>query len=94
MADVGHAARSCAARQAYDDAGRATSQAIDAIEDATFLYWYVRPSVRYPTLEFRVCDVCLDVEETVAIAGLVRALAWTTAQEAATAGPVGARPAR
>ena len=32
---------------------------IDAIEDATFLYWYVRPSSRYPTLEFRVCDVCL-----------------------------------
>jgi len=54
---------------------------IDAIEDATFMYWYVRPSDRYPTLEFRPCDVCLDVEDAVTIAGLVRALAWTSARE-------------
>lgn len=46
-----------------------------AIEDATHLYWYVRPSERYPTLEFRVSDVCLDVADAVTIAGLVRALA-------------------
>ncbi len=57
-------------------------EALDAIEDATFLYWYVRPSVRWPTLEFRVCDTCLHVDDTMAIAGLVRALAWTTAREA------------
>jgi len=57
-------------------------QAIDAIEDPTFLYWYVRPSIRYPTLEFRACDVCLAVDDTVAVAGLVRALAWTCVREA------------
>ena len=57
-------------------------QAIDAIEDPTFLYWYVRPSIRWPTLEFRACDVCLAVDDTVAVAGLVRALAWTCAREA------------
>jgi len=57
-------------------------QTIDAIEDATFLYWYVRPSSRYPTLEFRPCDVCLSVEDTVVLAGLIRALAWTCAVEA------------
>jgi carboxylate-amine ligase len=56
---------------------------IEAIEDATFMYWYVRPSDRYPTLEFRVCDVCLDVEDTITIAGLVRALAWTSARDEA-----------
>jgi len=56
-------------------------QAIEAIEDPTFLYWYVRPSIRYPTLEFRACDVCLAVDDSVAIAGLVRALAWTCSQE-------------
>ena len=55
--------------------------AIEAIEDPTFLYWYVRPSIRYPTLEFRACDVCLSVDETVAIAGLTRALAWTCMRE-------------
>ena len=60
--------------------GQLTS--IDAIEDPTFLYWYVRPSVRFPTVEFRSCDVCLVVEDTVAVAGLVRALAWTCARDA------------
>jgi carboxylate-amine ligase len=67
-------------RREYDELVREL-QAIEAVEDATFLYWYVRPSARFPTLEFRVCDVCLDVEHTVAIAGLIRALAATTAEE-------------
>jgi len=48
-----------------------------SIEDATHLYWYVRPSARYPTLEFRVCDVCLDPGDAVTLAGLLRALVWT-----------------
>jgi len=62
-------------------------QAIEAIEDPTFLYWYLRPSIRWPTLEFRACDVCLAVDDTVAIAGLVRALAWTCAREAIDGAP-------
>ncbi len=57
-------------------------QAIEAIEDPTFIYWYVRPSIRFPTLEFRACDACLEVDHTVAVAGLVRALAWTCARQA------------
>jgi carboxylate-amine ligase len=56
-------------------------RSIEAIEDATFIYWYVRPSTRWPTLEFRACDVCPTVEEAVALAGLSRALAWTCARE-------------
>jgi len=52
-------------------------QSIGAIEDATFIYWYVRPSTRWPTLEFRACDVCPTVDDAVAMAGLSRALAWT-----------------
>lgn len=56
-------------------------RSIDAIEDATFIYWYVRPSIRWPTLEFRACDVCPTVDEAVAVAGLCRALAWTCMDE-------------
>jgi carboxylate-amine ligase len=56
--------------------------AIGAIEDASFLYWYMRPSSHYPTLEFRICDVLLTVDDAVAIAGLVRALAWTCRRDA------------
>ena len=63
---------------------------IDAIEDATFLYWYVRPSSRYPTLEFRVCDVCLTPEETTVLAALVRSLTWSCAREASVARPISA----
>ena len=61
------------------------------IEDPTYLYWYVRPSARHATVEFRVCDVCLDLEDTIAIAGLVRALAWTCARDARDGAPVPGR---
>jgi carboxylate-amine ligase len=40
------------------------------IDDATKIYWDIRPSERFPTLEFRVADVCLSVDEAVTIAGL------------------------
>lgn len=36
--------------------------------------WDVRPSARYPTLEFRVTDACLSVDETIMVAGLARAM--------------------
>lgn len=52
-----------------------------AIEDATHLYWYSRPSARFPTLEVRVADVCLTVEEAVAVAGLIAAAAETARRE-------------
>lgn len=67
-------------RRDYDELIH-TLEAIDAIEDPTYLYWQVRPSNRYPTLEFRVLDVCLEVDHAVALAGLVRALAWTARRD-------------
>lgn len=44
------------------------------IPDKRTVYWSVRPSARYPTLEFRMCDVCPRIEDAVAIASLCRAL--------------------
>ena len=38
------------------------------------LYWTVRPSARFDTIEFRVSDACTTVDEAVMIAGLARAL--------------------
>ncbi|MGF7214731.1 carboxylate-amine ligase [Spirosoma lacussanchae] len=52
------------------------------IADASKIYWDVRPSSHYDTLEFRVTDVCLTVDEAVLIAGLARALARTCAWDA------------
>ena len=40
------------------------------IEDATKLWWDVRPSQRFPTLEMRVTDVCTRLEDAVSIAAL------------------------
>lgn len=57
-------------------------QAVEALPDATFLYWDVRPSARYETLEFRAADACLSVDDAVMVAGLCRALARTAAGEA------------
>jgi carboxylate-amine ligase len=63
---------------AYDDLVTGLVRA-GAIEDATHLYWYIRPSAHYPTLEFRVSDVCLEPAQAVTMAGLLRALVWTCA---------------
>ena len=57
--------------------------ASESIGDATNLYWDLRLSARFPTLEFRVTDVCATVDEAVTIAALVRALVETCAREIA-----------
>jgi carboxylate-amine ligase len=49
--------------------------ATGSIDDRARLYWDVRPSARFPTLEFRVSDVCLTVDDAVMVAGLIRGLA-------------------
>lgn len=49
--------------------------------DAAMVYWYARPSVAYPTVEVRVGDVCPTVDDTVLVAGLVRALVATVADD-------------
>ena len=45
-----------------------------SIEDASFLWWTLRPSIRYPTLELRVADSCTLLAHTLAIAALYRCL--------------------
>ncbi|MER7006430.1 glutamate--cysteine ligase [Dactylosporangium sp. NPDC000555] len=56
--------------------------------DASMVLWWARPSLRYPTVEVRVGDVCPTTEDAVLVAGLVRALVAT-----AVAGIAAARPA-
>ncbi len=57
----------------YERYVRVMTQA-GAISDATFLWWTLRPSVRYPTLELRVADSCTRLDDTLAIAALYRCL--------------------
>jgi carboxylate-amine ligase len=41
------------------------------IEDSTRIWWDLRPSARYPTLETRVMDVCTRLDDTIALAAMV-----------------------
>ena len=41
------------------------------IEDSTKIWWDLRPSGRFPTLEMRVTDICTLVEDGIAIAALM-----------------------
>jgi glutamate---cysteine ligase / carboxylate-amine ligase len=45
------------------------------IQDASYVWWTIRPSGNHPTLELRAPDVCTRVEDAVGIAALYRALA-------------------
>jgi carboxylate-amine ligase len=49
---------------------------IDAgvIEDATKLWWDIRPSDRYPTLELRCTDICTSLEDGIALASIYMSL--------------------
>ncbi len=44
------------------------------IQDTTKLWWDVRPSARYPTLEMRIADVCTRLEDALCVAALYRCL--------------------
>ena len=45
-----------------------------AIEDASKIWWDLRPHHLYPTLEFRLCDICTRVDEAVCIAAIIQAI--------------------
>jgi carboxylate-amine ligase len=53
--------------------------------DSGMLYFDVRLSEKYPTVEIRVADVCTDIEDAVLVAMLARALVET---QATSDGPV------
>ncbi len=40
------------------------------IEDASKIWWDLRPSARYPTLETRIMDVCTDLDDAACLAAL------------------------
>jgi carboxylate-amine ligase len=42
------------------------------IEDATKIWWDIRPSTRYPTLEMRISDVCTRLDDALCVAAFYR----------------------
>jgi carboxylate-amine ligase len=46
---------------------------LGVIEDTTKIWWDLRPSARFPTVESRICDVTPRLEHTLALAALTQA---------------------
>jgi carboxylate-amine ligase len=46
----------------------------NSMEDPSKLWWDIRPSHFYPTLEFRICDMATRVDEVVCLAALTQAI--------------------
>jgi carboxylate-amine ligase len=70
---------SAAAYRALVDAALAT----DTVLDEGMIYFDARLSRHHPTVEVRVADVCREPDDAVLVAGLVRGLVQTAADDAA-----------
>jgi len=46
----------------------------NCIDNAKKIWWDIRPHPHYPTLEFRVCDMPMRLDESIAIAALCQAV--------------------
>ena len=40
------------------------------LEDASKIWWDLRPNVNFPTLEMRICDTCTSLKDSISIAAL------------------------
>jgi carboxylate-amine ligase len=60
----------------YAQYKRFVSQLVEPglIEDATKIWWDIRPSDRYPTVEMRISDVCTRLDDALCIASLYQCL--------------------
>ena len=60
----------------YGEYARTVGLMVDAglLEDATKLWWDVRPSDRFPTVEMRITDVCTRLDDAISIAAIFRCL--------------------
>lgn len=72
---------------AYDEAARVLV-ATGTIADPGMIYYDVRPSARYPTVEIRIADACPVLDDAVLFAGLGRALVMAAARDEAARRPV------
>jgi carboxylate-amine ligase len=47
------------------------------MQDSSYVWWAIRPSLKHPTLELRAPDSCTRVDDSLAIAALYRTIART-----------------
>jgi carboxylate-amine ligase len=51
------------------------------IPDASYIWWAIRPSPRFPTLELRIADSCTSLDDAIGIAALFRCLVRALEQD-------------
>lgn len=54
------------------DAALARLTDLGIIEDASKIWWDLRPSAKFPTLETRICDASPRLEDTITLAALIQ----------------------
>ena len=47
---------------------------MEFLKDGSELWWDIRPSHAYPTVEMRICDICTRIEDAVCIAAIYASL--------------------
>jgi len=72
--------------QAYHETVRTMVES-GALLDDGMVYFHARLSRHYPTVEIRIADVCLEADDAVLLAALVRALVETAARQWRAGGP-------
>lgn len=62
--------------ESFADYERLIERMIDAggMEDSSKIWWDVRPSAHYPTLEMRITDVCTRIDDALTIAAVYQSL--------------------
>ena len=79
-------------RQAHD-AFIQTLVTTGSVVDSSRIYWDIRLPERYETIEFRVMDVCMTIDEALLLAGLIRGLVRTCYEASLRETPVPNVPA-
>jgi len=51
-----------------------TYQSLKFIDNGSELWWDLRPSPKYPTIELRVCDICTRLDDALAVAAVYASL--------------------
>lgn len=67
-------------RAEFDTYVRALTDA-EIIKDSSFIWWSIRPSNKFPTLELRISDTCTSLEDALTIAALYRCLVRRLVQQ-------------
>lgn len=75
------------ANRAEFDSLKEALLATRSIDDPARIYWDIRPSNKFNTIEFRIADACSNLDDALLVAALVRAMSETCYREMKAGSP-------